>query len=92
MPNAHVLATDTGLPATILPDTPEGRATFIAATLGLLAPLPVRDGDGCPSPEVCAFCLLTGASLDFIFRGDIRPMLRYAYAAAQRVDKQGAAS
>lgn len=67
-----------------LPETPAGRLAFVAETLGVPAPKGLNanltDPDGTHVKSVVAFCAETGASLDFIYRGDIRPMLRSAAA------------
>ena len=74
--------------AKAIPATPEARAAFIAEALGVTSPSRLLAADRAPSPELLAFCRETGASLDFIFLGDIRPMLRGAVYAvkAERVN------
>ncbi len=63
--------------------TPRDRLAFIAETLGVSVPagLPseLEDHDGAPCVEVLAFCEETGASLDYIYLGDIRAMFRGIY-------------
>lgn len=62
------------------PETRLGRLAFVAEALGIPAPEgqapDLLGDDAAPHPAVMAFCRETGASLDFIFRGDIRPMVR----------------
>ena len=61
------------------PETRLGRLAFIAETLGIAAPAglghDLLGDDAAPHPAVLAFCEENGASLDFIYRGVIRPML-----------------
>lgn len=63
--------------------TPRDRLAFIAETLDIPMPagLPsgLEDRDGAPCVEVLAFCEETGASLDYIYLGDIRAMFRGIY-------------
>lgn len=67
----------------VIPDTRLGRLAFVAKALELPMPEHLRpsltERDGTPAKAVMAFCIETGASLDFIFCGDIRPMLRGEY-------------
>lgn len=83
MPNPSPAATP-GLPAAI-PDTPLDRLAFVAEALGVPAPecLPadLLDADGAPAKPVLAFCATHGASLDFIYLGDVAILVRYAAKA-----------
>lgn len=62
-----------------IPETRMGRLQYIADALGVPVPAGLSadllDADQAPAQAVCAFCAGTGASLDFIYRGDIRSML-----------------
>lgn len=66
-----------------IPASPIGRLAFMAEAMGVPVPpeLPadLLDDDGGPAADLLTFCAETGASLDFIFHGDIRPMIRAAY-------------
>lgn len=70
-----------------IPASPKGRLAFVAKTLGVPTPRRVgpslTDRDGGPSNAVMAFCEETGASLDSIYCGDIRGMLRGEYNRAR---------
>lgn len=37
--------------------------------------------DEAPAPEVLRFCATYGASLDFIYLGDVAPLIRYTSRA-----------
>lgn len=69
-----------------IPTNPAARLAYAAEALGVETPreLPIDllADDGAPHDRVMAFCNETGTSLDFIYSGDIRPMLR-SFAAAQ---------
>ena len=39
--------------------------------------------DGSPAPELLNFCVRYGASLDWIFLGDVRGMIRDSYKVAR---------
>ena len=86
------LRKDPGMTAPAFPETRLGRLAFIAETLGIAAPAglgpDLLGDDAAPHPAVLAFCHETGASLDFIYRGDIRPMLWGDFNCA----REGAAS
>lgn len=62
----------------------EERLALFCDTLGIAAPSRLFDQDGAPSGELVRFCVETGASLDFIVLGDVRPLIRNAYAGARR--------
>ncbi|MBJ2151359.1 hypothetical protein [Paracoccus sp. IB05] len=51
------------------------RAAYVAEVLGGEPPARLVDEDDCPAPEVMDFVRRTGASLDFIFMGDLRSMV-----------------
>lgn len=83
MPNP-VLANAPGLPAATL-DAPLARLAFTAEALGVPMPSDVPadllDADGGPALPVVAFCAAHGASLDFIYMGDVAILIRYAAKA-----------
>ncbi|KFI24899.1 hypothetical protein CG50_07485 [Paenirhodobacter enshiensis] len=62
-----------------------GRLRFVADALG--APMPeglpadLLAEDEAPAPEVLRFCRDYGASLDFIYLGDVASLIRYASRA-----------
>lgn len=56
----------------------EARLQFYADTIGVEAPQALLAADGAPSAELLNFCNRYGASLDWIFRGDVRGMIRLA--------------
>jgi hypothetical protein len=58
------------------------RLTLYAATIGQPAPAALVDRGGAPSRELLDFCKRTGASLDWIFCGDVRAMIRDSFARA----------
>lgn len=66
------------------PTTRMGRLTFAAEALGLELPGSLTPDllaeDAAPQTEVLKFCAAAGISLDFIYLGDIRPMLRGMFA------------
>ncbi|RRH71973.1 hypothetical protein [Falsigemmobacter faecalis] len=51
------------------------RAAYVAEVLGVDPPARLVDEEDCLSPEVMDFVRHTGASLDFIFVGDLRGMI-----------------
>ncbi|WP_299847704.1 hypothetical protein [uncultured Roseovarius sp.] len=55
------------------------RVNFYAETVGVSPPCRLLGDDGVPSTELSAFCLTYGASLDWIFLGDLRGMIRNSY-------------
>lgn len=61
------------------------RLRFVADALG--APMPeglpadLMGKDEAPAPEVLRFCVTYGASLDFIYLGDVTPLIRYTARA-----------
>lgn len=61
----------------------EARAAFVADVLGVEPPARLVDEENCPSPEIMDFVRRTGASLDFIFMGDLRGIIRAAYEAGR---------
>lgn len=69
----------------VIPETPIGRLAFVAEALGvpmssdLAADL--LDADGGPAKAVQTFCIMHGASLDFIYTGDVMPLVRYTAKA-----------
>lgn len=68
-----------------IPETCMGRLCLVAEVLG--APIPVGlpadllADDEAPAPEVLRFCRDYGASLDFIYLGDVAPLIRYTARA-----------
>lgn len=84
MPNP-VPAAAPGLPA--IPDAPLGRLAFVAEALGVPAPegllADLLDADGAPAQPVLAFCAAHGASLDFIYPGDVAILVRYPAKAVK---------
>ncbi|MEM6890047.1 MAG: hypothetical protein AAF636_18205 [Pseudomonadota bacterium] len=57
------------------------RVEFFADTLGLVPPSQVVSEDDAPAPELIQFCHETGMSLDWVFCGDLRPMVRATFEA-----------
>ena len=68
---AHLFADRPGFD----PQLSEARAAYVAEVLGVEPPSRLLDDDGAPSPEVMDFVMRTGASLDFIFMGDLRILI-----------------
>lgn len=68
-----------------IPASRMGRLQFVADALGVQIPegLPpnLLDRDGAPARAVLVFCATHGASLDFIYLGDIAILVRYASRA-----------
>lgn len=70
---------------TAIPTTRMDRLRFVADALG--APMPkglpadLLAEDEAPAPEVLRFCATYGASLDFIYLGDVAPLIRYTSRA-----------
>jgi len=62
----------------------ETRAQFFADTLGQEAPERLIGDDGAPAPELMAFCDRTVMSLDWVFLGDLRPMVRATHRSGVR--------
>lgn len=61
----------------------EARLSFYADTIGVEPPARMVCDAGCPAPELLIFCERYGASLDWIFLGDVRAMIRDSYKAAR---------
>lgn len=61
----------------------EARMQFYADTIGVEPPARVLAEDGAPAPELLRFCVRYGASLDWIFLGDVRGMIRDSYRVAR---------
>ncbi|WP_306753867.1 hypothetical protein [Paracoccus actinidiae] len=80
--------------APAMPATRLGRLKFAADTLGIDMPDNLTPDllaeDAAPQAEVLKFCAASGVSLDFIYLGDIRPMLWVNFN--RRFDQQGAAA
>lgn len=77
-PNASYFADPNEVPT--IPATPSARLAYAAEALGVempgdLAPDLLAD-DGGPQVSVLNFCAAKGISLDFVYLGDVRPMLR----------------
>ncbi|CAM3142602.1 hypothetical protein PANO111632_05075 [Paracoccus nototheniae] len=72
-----------------IPETRMGRLAYVAEALGVPVPdgltVDLLDADEAPAHAVCLFCMETGASLDFIYWGDVRPMLLGDYHRARGV-------
>lgn len=51
------------------------RAAFVAGVLGIKPPSRLVDEENCPTEELIDFVMKSGASLDFIFLGDLRSMI-----------------
>lgn len=61
----------------------EARLQFYADTIGVEPPSRLLSEDGAPAQELLRFCLRYGASLDWIFFGDVRGMIRDSYKVAR---------
>jgi len=70
----------------------EARLSFYADTIGAEPPARLLCDQGAPSAELLAFCDRCGASLDWIFRGDVRGMIRNSYAVARTRPSRGGAA
>ena len=60
----------------------EARLEVYADTIGREPPARLLDEHRAPSPELLDFCRRTGASLDWIFLGDVRAMIRDSFTVA----------
>lgn len=71
--------------ACTLPQSRMGRLQFVADALGVQMPqgLPADlvSRDGAPARAVLRFCADHGASLDFIYLGDVAILVRYTARA-----------
>lgn len=63
----------------------ETRMQFYADTVGVDAPAKLLGDDGAPARELLNFCIEYGASLDWIFLGDVRAMIHDSFKVAQEV-------
>lgn len=61
----------------------EARLHFYADTIGVEPPSRLVCEDDTLAPEFVAFCSRYGASLDWIFMGDLRRMVLDSYKVAQ---------
>lgn len=61
----------------------EARMQFYADTVGIDAPTKLIGEDGAPARELLNFCIDFGASLDWIFLGDVRAMIHDSFKVAQ---------
>lgn len=61
----------------------EARMQFYADTIGVEPPKRLLSDDGAPARELLDFCLEYGASLDWIFLGDVRRMIHNSYKVAR---------
>ncbi|MCB2110835.1 hypothetical protein [Albidovulum sp.] len=61
----------------------EARLSFYADTIGVEAPKRLVCDQGAPAPELLTFCDRYGASLDWVFLGDVRAMIRDSYKVAR---------
>lgn len=59
------------------------RAALYAETIGVKPPARLIDDEGSVAQELGAFCREYGASLDWIFLGDVRGMIHDSYKLAQ---------
>lgn len=60
----------------------EARLHLYADTIGVEPPHRLLDAQSAPAPELIDFCIRYGASLDWIFLGDVRAMIRDSHAKA----------
>lgn len=60
----------------------EARLRLYAEVIGKDAPARLLDEDNAPSEELCLFCAINGASLDWNFLGDQRQMILDSYNRA----------
>lgn len=60
----------------------EARMQFYADTIAVEPPKRLIDEDGAPAQELLRFCDKYGASLDWIFMGDVRGMIHDSYRVA----------
>lgn len=74
------------------PQTAQERIALIAESVSTKAPQNLISSDGGPSKELLEFCHKTGASLDFIFSGDVTSMIRQLHSAEQRSQRNDAVS
>lgn len=58
------------------------RLKLFADTIGVQAPELLECEDGAPAFELLDFCNRYGASLDWIFCGDVRAMIHNSYVLA----------
>ena len=61
----------------------EARVQFFADVVGVEAPARLIGDDEAPTRELLNFCIETGASLDWIFLGDVRAMIRDSFKVTQ---------
>lgn len=61
----------------------EARLHFYADTIGVEPPQRLLSDEGAPTPELLSFCNRYGASLDWVFLGDLRAMIRDSYKVAR---------
>lgn len=61
----------------------ETRAQFYADTIRVEPPARLLSQDGAPAPELLQFCVRYGASLDWIFLGDVRGMIHDSFWRAR---------
>lgn len=61
----------------------EARMHFCADTIGVQPPERLLSEDGAFAPELLNFCARYGASLDWIFFGDVRPMIICSHKMAR---------
>ncbi len=65
----------------------EARMQFYADTIGVEPVTRILADDGTPSHELLRFCDRYGASLDWIFCGDLRMMIRDSYRQAKNYER-----
>ena len=61
----------------------EERLKLYADTIGVEKPARLLCEEGAPSPELLRFCMKFGTSLDWLFCGDVRKMIRDSYTVAR---------
>lgn len=61
----------------------EARLHFYADTIGVEPPAHIVCPEGAPTQALLDFCRRYGASLDWIFCGDMRALIRASLAVAQ---------
>ncbi|NRA99318.1 MAG: hypothetical protein HRU32_05765 [Rhodobacteraceae bacterium] len=60
----------------------EARAKHYAKTIGVAPPSKLMDAERAPTDELLTFCNENGMSLDWVFLGDVAPMVRASFRAS----------